>query len=204
MPPNAANETAHAPSDFKLFAKFPNCIKSMIWKEFYSQPRYFITYPVYRGRPRKYEFEVPLGWALRPKGPQTSYHNTIDTQIDQLSSFVASRVRPRFTIEIPLKTTDDGQPLRPAKGCSKRKSKVAHVNISWNFDFIHVKLAIHQESQNLIPQSEWFRNIRNIVLDHDLIQSHAFGDITTVRISFVAFCLWEMKDLLGSLRNLAL
>ncbi|KAE9579133.1 hypothetical protein CGMCC3_g4629 [Colletotrichum fructicola] len=204
MPPNAANETAHALSDFKLFAKFPNCIKSMIWKEFYSQPRYFITYPVYRGRSREDEFEVPLEWALRPKGPQTSYHKTIDTQIDELSSFVASRIRPKFTITIPRMTVDEHQQHRIKTRRAKGKSKVAHANISWDFDFVHVAKAVPEGSGNLIPQVEWFSNIQNMVLDHDLFQKDISRGFFRNMITLTAFCLWESKRLLGSLRNLAL
>ncbi|KAH0440647.1 hypothetical protein CcaCcLH18_02317 [Colletotrichum camelliae] len=169
MPPDDTAETAHALSDFKLFSKFPNCIKLMIWEEFYSQPRYFTTYPVYQGRSREDEFEIPLGWSLKPKGPQKSYHKAIDTQIDQLSSFVASRVRPRFTIEIPRMTVDEHQPHRIKKRRAKGKSKVAHANINWDFDFVHVIKAIPEGSGNLIPQVAWFSNIRNMVLDHDLL-----------------------------------
>ncbi|KAK2757441.1 hypothetical protein CKAH01_05698 [Colletotrichum kahawae] len=204
MPPDDTAETAHALSDFKLFSKFPNCIKLMIWEEFYSQPRYFTTYPVYQGRSREDEFEIPLGWSLKPKGPQKSYHKAIDTQIDQLSSFVASRVRPRFTIEIPRMTVDEHQPHRIKKRRAKGKSKVAHANINWDFDFVHVIKAIPEGSGNLIPQVAWFSNIRNMVLDHDLLHKDVSRGFIKRMIAFITFCLWKSKRLLGSLRNLAL
>ncbi|KAK2757440.1 hypothetical protein CKAH01_05697 [Colletotrichum kahawae] len=181
MSPSHDPETAL--SSFELFQKLPNCVKFMIWEEFYLEPRYFFVYG--SGNRRLGE---TVEWVMKPRPCKKNDYAAIHADIDPLASIVAGRIRPEQAIEV-----------------SKGSAKSEHVKINWTIDFVHVRWpdSGRQWLPCEIPDLEWLTKVQNLVLDKTVVQIDELAPITEL-IQPITMSLWHRSQSLLSLRKLIL
>ncbi|KAJ0372139.1 hypothetical protein COL26b_009297 [Colletotrichum chrysophilum] len=146
---STSNDPEPALSSFELFPKLPNCLKFMIWEEFYLEPRYFLVDGSGISR-----FDDTVEWVMKPRPYKKKYYTAIDTDIDPLASNVARILRPQIAIEV-----------------SKGSAKAEHVNINWRLDFVHIRW--HDDMRQrcrVLPDLEWVAKVQNLVIDDTIVR----------------------------------
>lgn len=174
---------------FHCFPDLPAEIRRMIWSEFYLEPRTFHTklydWQVYCNKGGDDDDHVVLFdnetaeyiYKMAPVLPGLqSYYHSIDTSIDRTSADVARTVRPHFWL--PPWVSCDGHwiGVMPSRDPANRTRRLTHplpkdARVNWDADWTSVK-----EDYNLFqtggwdadillsPQTDWWANIRNLVL----------------------------------------
>ncbi|KAF6814234.1 hypothetical protein CMUS01_12678 [Colletotrichum musicola] len=182
--------SSNADRTFHHFPELPAEIRRMIWREFYLEPRTFHTQlcnwqmdydavddedddHIISSDNERAIFIYKMAPAL--PGLQ-SYYDSIDTSIDRTSADVARNVRTHFWL--PPWVARDGEWIRamPSRDPANRTARPKHalpneVRVNWDADWTNVT-----ENYNIFrtgggdaiilmsPQTEWWANIRNLVL----------------------------------------
>ncbi|KAF0321794.1 hypothetical protein GQ607_010928 [Colletotrichum asianum] len=178
---STSNDPEPALSSFELFPKLPNCLKFMIWEDFYLEPRYFFVDGSGNSR-----VDDTVEWVMKPRPRKKKYYTAIDTELDPLASNVARTIRPELTIE-----------------ASKGSAKAEHVKINWRLDFVHLRWRDGVHQCKALPDFKWVAKVQNLVLDDTIADVSEF-DTSTEEIHRIAMLLWHRRESFLSLRNLIL
>ncbi|KAL3303658.1 hypothetical protein RB213_001031 [Colletotrichum asianum] len=168
---STSNDPEPALSSFELFPKLPNCLKFMIWEDFYLEPRYFLVDGSGNSR-----VDDTVEWVMKPRPRKKKYYTAIDTELDPLASNVARTIRPELTIE-----------------ASKGSAKAEHVKINWRLDFVHLRWRDGVHQCKALPDFEWVAKVQNLVLDDTIADVSEF-DTSTEEIHRIAMLLWHRQS----------